>query len=234
MHRLRCNLAGALGAVLLVAVSFAALREAHALWDSCLFSLTLALLLLAVLLAIHRAGEGRSFWVGFALFGWGYLVLSLITPTEERLITSNALSYLYRSRLFAIRSYEMRAILSPDRMRAHNLSSADVMMALTPSGTHDFFEQNRPRMLSEYVLSRRWNSDRTEPFGNLILKASPDGEILRLRDVAEIELGPSSYAPRVGMGSDYYFLRVGHSLFALLAAWLGGVLSRRLGSVSET
>jgi hypothetical protein len=234
MHRLRCDIAGALGAILFVAVGFAALREADALWDSCLFTLTLGLLLLAVLLAAHRTGARRAFWIGFALFGWGYLSLSLIPSIEPRLITTNLLSHLHQSRLFAVRAYEMRAILSPDRMRAHNLSPGDIKDALTPSGTADLVEQFRPKMLSEYVLSARWRYNKPEQYGNIILKASPDGEILRLTDVAKIEMGPSYYAPRVGARSDYYFPQIGHSLFALLAAWLGGVLSRRLGSVSET
>jgi hypothetical protein len=57
MPRLRYNITAALGAILFVAVGFAALREADELWDSWLFSLTLGLLLFAVLLAAHRTGD---------------------------------------------------------------------------------------------------------------------------------------------------------------------------------
>jgi hypothetical protein len=44
----------------------------------------------------------------------------------------------------------------------------------------------------------------------------------------------SIYIPRVGAGTDEYFIHIGHTLFALLAAWLGGMLSHRLRSASET
>ena len=84
MHHLRFKIAGALGAIFFVAVGFAALREADELWDSWLFSLTLGLLLVAVLLAAHRIGAGRTFWIGFALFGWGYLSLSLTRISDLR------------------------------------------------------------------------------------------------------------------------------------------------------
>ena len=84
----RFRIASMLSAILFVAVGFAALREANDQWDSVLFSLTLLLLLNAVLLAVHRTEGRRAFWIGFALFGWGYLSLSLISSTESRLITT--------------------------------------------------------------------------------------------------------------------------------------------------
>ena len=79
----RYNIASMLGAISFVAVGFAALREANDQWDSGLFSLTLGALLNAVLLAVHRTEARRAFWVGFVLFGWGYLSLSLISSTES-------------------------------------------------------------------------------------------------------------------------------------------------------
>jgi hypothetical protein len=69
MRYFRFNIAGILGAILFLALGFAALREAEDLWDSGLFSLTLGLLLAAVLLAVHRTEARRAFGIGFALFG---------------------------------------------------------------------------------------------------------------------------------------------------------------------
>ena len=134
MHHLRYNIAGALGAILFVAVGFAALREADELWDSWLFSLTLGLLLFAVLLAAHRTGDRRAFWIGFALFGWGYLSFSLIPSTEPKLITTKALAYLHQANIFGSRAYEMRVILSLDRMRAYNPSDDDIRKTFGESG----------------------------------------------------------------------------------------------------
>jgi hypothetical protein len=48
----------------------------------------------SILLAIHRTGTGRAFWLGFTLFGWTYLGLSLVPSIESRLLTTKALAYL--------------------------------------------------------------------------------------------------------------------------------------------
>jgi hypothetical protein len=94
MNRIRFNIAGLLIVVLFVAEGFAALRESTELWDSGLLTMTLMVLLCSILLAIHRHDARRAFWVGFALFGAGYLALSLIPSIESRLMTTKGLAYL--------------------------------------------------------------------------------------------------------------------------------------------
>jgi hypothetical protein len=84
MRRIRFNIASLLIAVLFLAVGFAALRESNDLWDSGLFSLTVVVLLGSILLAVHRSDAGWAFWVGFALFGWTYLALSLILQWQVK------------------------------------------------------------------------------------------------------------------------------------------------------
>jgi len=79
---------------LFVAVGISALRESSDLWDSGIFTVTLGGLLISVLLAIHRTETTRAFWIGFALFVWAYLALSLVPSIESRMITSKALTYL--------------------------------------------------------------------------------------------------------------------------------------------
>ena len=113
----RFRIASMLSAILCVAVGFAALREANDQWDSVLFSLTLLLLLSAVLLAVDRTEGRRAFWIGFALFGWGYLSLSLISSTESRLITTQALTYLEQANILGNRVNVVRVIPDLDRLR---------------------------------------------------------------------------------------------------------------------
>jgi hypothetical protein len=43
------------------------------------------------MLAVHGL---REFWLGFGLFGWAYLVSSLVPPVEPRLLTTKGLAYL--------------------------------------------------------------------------------------------------------------------------------------------
>jgi hypothetical protein len=91
MRRPRITIACLLGIVAFVGVAFAALWEATEDWDSTLLGLTVLLLLASVLLAVHRSGDRRAFWLGFALSGWDHLILSWVPPVESRLPTTKAL-----------------------------------------------------------------------------------------------------------------------------------------------
>jgi hypothetical protein len=82
MRRIRFTIASLLVVVLVLALGFAALRESNEPWESGLFTITLAVLLTSILLAIHRTESRRAFWTGFALFGWTYLALSLVPSIE--------------------------------------------------------------------------------------------------------------------------------------------------------
>ena len=94
MKHIRFSIASLLLVVLFVAVGFAALRESNETWNSGVFTLTLAALLISILLAVHRTESRRAFWIGFALFGWIYLGLSLVPSIEYRLLTTKGLAYL--------------------------------------------------------------------------------------------------------------------------------------------
>ena len=235
----RYNIASMLGAISFVAVGFAALREATDQWDSGLFSLTLGVLLNAVLLAVHRTEARRAFWIGLVLFGWGYLSLSLISSTESRLITTQALAYLEKANILGNRANVMRLILDLDRMRAYNLSLDDLLNATAESRVIGSPEEERLRQAKlqtsptlEFVLgssvlaSVHIGDNKPEWYGNFIIKASPKGEILRIKDVATVQLRSWCFISG-GTGTTENFVRIGHSLFALIVGWLAGALSRK-------
>jgi hypothetical protein len=71
----RVPLAGLLGLVLVLALGIASLRFATTFWTMAATTVTLACLLAAILGAIYQRGSARAFCVGFALFGWAYLIL---------------------------------------------------------------------------------------------------------------------------------------------------------------
>jgi hypothetical protein len=77
--------------VLACGVGTAALIASTAMWDRIVFSATLLILTAAILLAV--VGR-RAFWLGFSLFGWAYLVSSLIPLVESRLLSTKGLAYL--------------------------------------------------------------------------------------------------------------------------------------------
>ena len=77
MGRYRFTLAALMGAVALVAVGVAALRSPTALWASLVILLALGAICGATVGAILRRGPARGTWLGFTVFGWAYLLLTL-------------------------------------------------------------------------------------------------------------------------------------------------------------
>ena len=69
-------------AVLVVGLGLAALRDASAIWAGATFLLTCAVLTLAIVGVVCRDQSQRAWWLGFALFGWGYLVLAFWSSFE--------------------------------------------------------------------------------------------------------------------------------------------------------
>src|SRR6516164_4004544 len=96
------------------------------------------------------------------------------------------------------RAFAMRVWLNLDRMRAYNLSAEDVMKAVGEQsmlGSPGRLGQatGKRSQTVEYVLTWVGRYNKPEQYENIILKATPEGEILRLKDIAEVELGPSYY-----------------------------------------
>ncbi|WP_024930354.1 MULTISPECIES: efflux RND transporter permease subunit [unclassified Methylophilus] len=92
------------------------------------------------------------------------------------------------------RQFAMRIWLNPERMRAYKISSKDVMDAISSQSVI-----GRPGRLGqssgiyaqskEYVLVYKGRYNKPEEYGNIIIRADSNGEILHLRDIAKIELG---------------------------------------------
>ena len=63
------------GVVLVASLGLTGLALGLAIWAGATFLVTCGVLSLAVVGAVCRGGAGRAWWLGFALFGWGYLGL---------------------------------------------------------------------------------------------------------------------------------------------------------------
>jgi HAE1 family hydrophobic/amphiphilic exporter-1 len=92
------------------------------------------------------------------------------------------------------RRYAMRVWLKPDRMRAYGIATEDVMTAIgeqsvigRPGRTGQ--SSGRSPQSTEYVLTYVGRYADPAQYGDIILRATPDGRVLRLRDVADVELG---------------------------------------------
>ncbi|MES2547540.1 MAG: efflux RND transporter permease subunit, partial [Pseudomonadota bacterium] len=98
------------------------------------------------------------------------------------------------AKILGSRQYAMRVWLDPDRMRAYKVSIEEVMKAI---GEQSII--GRPGRLGqssgisaqskEYVLVYKGRYNKPEEYGDIIIRANSDGEILKLKDMAKIELG---------------------------------------------
>ncbi|WP_339909517.1 efflux RND transporter permease subunit [Symmachiella dynata] len=103
-----------------------------------------------------------------------------------------------RATILGNRSYAMRVELDLERMRAYKVDAEDVMKALDEQsmiGSPGRLGQatGRTSQTLEYVLTWVGRYKTPEEYKKIILKANPDGEILRLEDVADVTLGSSFY-----------------------------------------
>lgn len=103
-----------------------------------------------------------------------------------------------RAQILGNRAYAMRVELDLDRMRAYKISSADVMEAIKEQsmiGSPGRLGQatGTTSQTIEYVLTWVGRYNKPEQYENIILRANPNGEILRLKDVAKVNLGSSFY-----------------------------------------
>ena len=84
--------------IVLVAVGFAALKNPTEPVASSTFTLTMVMLLLALVGVGFRRGDKQLFWAGFATFGWGTLAFDLATGAliPPRLFSSLLIAHLTR------------------------------------------------------------------------------------------------------------------------------------------
>ena len=73
----RFTIRGLMGSVIVLALAFAALRNADDYWAGGVVFVTLALMATAVLAIFYERGRSQAGWLGFLVFGGSYLALSL-------------------------------------------------------------------------------------------------------------------------------------------------------------
>src|SRR6478736_3209513 len=101
-------------------------------------------------------------------------------------------------RILGSRQYAMRVWLNPDRMRAYKISPDEVMEALSDQsiigkpGRIGRGDGDRAEAL-EYVLAYTDRFNDPKQYENVVIRANPNGEILRLKDVATVTLGSEYY-----------------------------------------
>ena len=92
--------------------------------------------------------------------------------------------------------YAMRIWLNPRIMAQYQLVPNDIVDLLgeqnVEAATGTIGEDSENTF--QYTLKYRGRYETAEEFGNIVIKSLPSGEVLRLKDVADVELGAQSYA----------------------------------------
>jgi len=138
----------------------------------------------SMLMYINLYGTGKNFDEKFL---YNYANVNLLPEI-------NRINGVARTQILGSRQFAMRVWLNPDRMRAYNISAEDVMKSLAEQSII-----GRPGRIGqssgiaaqslEYVLTYKGRYNKPEEYENVILRANPAGESIRLKDVAKVELG---------------------------------------------
>ena len=100
-------------------------------------------------------------------------------------------------------TYSMRIWLKPERMAQYGLVPADITAVLgeqnleAPTGTLGENSKNT----FQFTMKYRGRLKSVEEFQNTVVRTQEDGSVLRLKDVAQVELGTLSYGFRSEMDS---------------------------------
>lgn len=93
-------------------------------------------------------------------------------------------------------NYSMRVWMKPDVMAQYKLIPSDVIYALAEqnieSATGAFGENSKETY--QYTMKYKGRKQTPEEFGEIVVRSSADGEVLKLKDIADIELGIDSYS----------------------------------------
>ena len=104
------------------------------------------------------------------------------------------------AQIFGGGDYAMRAWLDPDRIAARGLTASDVVRAMREQNVQVSAGQigAEPVPDSDFLtlINARGRLETVEEFGDIVLKRGDNGEILRLEDVARLEMGAGDYTLR--------------------------------------
>src|SRR5947209_6618785 len=120
--------------------------------------------------------------------------------TNPDIATVNIIDPLARIRgvgqagLFGPLDYSLRLWLDPDRLTAFNLTPADVVAAVQSQNVQAALGRvgaapTPERQQLQLTITTEGRLTRTDEFDNIVVRANPDGSVVRVKDVARVDLG---------------------------------------------
>lgn len=127
-----------------------------------------------------------------ALFLSNYADLNIVNQLERVKGVGNV-------SLFGMGNYSMRIWLNPDLLTIRGITASDVIAAIEAQNIQVAAgsvgaEPLEHKEAYQYTLATQGLLANEEEFGNIIIKALPDGKYLRIKDVATVEIGRESYS----------------------------------------
>ncbi len=113
---------------------------------------------------------------------------TFILPELQR-ISGMGFAQAIGSRAFAIRVW-----LNPERMRAYNISAQDVLKSIDEQSVlarpgRVGLSSGKAAQSQEYVFTYKGWYNKPEQYEDIVIRANADGELLKLKDIAKIEVG---------------------------------------------
>jgi HAE1 family hydrophobic/amphiphilic exporter-1 len=142
----------------------------------------------SMLMYVNLFADSESFDEKY-LFNYAYTKL---IPEIQRI------SGVANANLLGSRRYSMRVWLKPDRMRAYNISSEEVVNAIKEQSIivrpgQLGISSGKKAQSTVYVLDYVGRYNDPEQYENIIIKSSRFGEMVKLKDIASVELGSEFY-----------------------------------------
>ncbi len=124
-----------------------------------------------------------------------YLSNYAITQMQDRLSRVQGIS---EFNIFGAKEYCMRIWLDPNRLSAVDISPVQVITALQEQNKQlAAGKLNQPPLQSgaafEIAINAKGRLQTEEEFGNVVVKSTPDGRIITVKDIARVELGANTY-----------------------------------------
>jgi HAE1 family hydrophobic/amphiphilic exporter-1 len=148
------------------------------------------------------------------------MVVHMLSPdkTYDQLYVSNYASLRVRDELlrldgvgdvtqFGAREYSMRVWLNPDKLSAYSLTAGDVVRTLREQNVQvsggQLGQQPAPADNAlQLVVTTQGRFEDERQFRDVIVKSDAEGRIVRLRDVARVELGARDYVTNSYLNGD--------------------------------
>ena len=103
--------------------------------------------------------------------------------------------------IFGEQEYSMRIWMNPERLTALGMTADDVIQAIRQQNVQAAAgavgaAPTRNSQQVQYTLRAKGRLDQAGEFADIIVRTNADGGVVRVRDVARVELGSASYASR--------------------------------------